>query len=93
MVQLYGTGLGPTNPPYPVGHALTTAYSVQDISLVSVLIGGIPANVVFAGLTYPGVFQINIQVPNGIPAGDQPVVLQVAGQRSQANVYLTFSGS
>lgn len=92
FVQLFATGLGPTNPPYPVGQTLNAAYPVQDLSQVSVLIDGIPTNVLFAGLTYPGVFQINIQVPDGVPAGDHPVILQVGGQPSQANVYLTFSG-
>jgi len=43
-------------------------------------------------MTYAGLFQINIQVPNGIPAGDQPIVLAVAGQASLPAVYLTFGG-
>jgi len=89
---LFATGLGSTNPPYPVGQALTTAYPVPDLSQVSVLIAGQPATVLFAGMTYPGLFQINIQVPNGIRAGDQPIVLRVAGQVSQSNVYLTCGG-
>jgi uncharacterized protein (TIGR03437 family) len=91
-ILLFATGLGQTNPPYPVGQVLTTAYPVPDLSKVSVLIGGQPALVQFAGMTYAGVFQINIQVPNGIPAGDQPTVLGVAGQASPPAVYLTFGG-
>jgi hypothetical protein len=65
---------------------------VPDLSKVSVLVGGKPANVLFAGMTYPGLFQINIQVPSGIPAGDQSIVLGVAGQTSLPAVYLTFGG-
>jgi uncharacterized protein (TIGR03437 family) len=91
-ILLFATGLGQTNPPYPVGQVLTAAYPVPDLSKVSVLIGGQPAVVQFAGMTYAGVFQINIQVPNGIPAGDQPIVLGVAGQASPPTVYLTFGG-
>ena len=91
-ILLFATGLGPTNPPYPVGQVLTTAYPVPDFSKVSVLIGGKPANVLFAGMTYPGLFQINIQVPNGIPAGDQPIVLGFAGQATLPSVYLTLGG-
>ena len=56
-----------------------------------VLIGGIPSTVLYAGLTYLGVFQIDIQVPNGIASGDQPITLQLAGQASQGNVFLTFA--
>jgi uncharacterized protein (TIGR03437 family) len=89
-ILLFATALGPTNPPYPVGQVLTTAYPVPDLSQVSVLIGGKPATALFAGMTYPGLFQINIQVPSGIPAGDQPIVLGVAGQVSLPTVYLTL---
>ena len=91
-IVLYATGLGATSPPYPVGQVLTTAYPVQSLSKVSVLIAGKPAKVLFAGMTYPGLFQINLQVPDGIPAGDQPVVLGVAGQTSVPRVYVTFGG-
>ena len=89
---LFATGLGQTNPPYPVGQVLTTAYPVPDLSKVSVLIGGNPASVLFAGMTYSGLFQINIQVPNGTPAGDQAIVVAVGGQESLPAVYLTFGG-
>jgi uncharacterized protein (TIGR03437 family) len=91
-ILLFATGLGQTNPAYPVGQVLTAAYPVPDLLKVSVLIGGQPASVQFAGMTYAGLFQINIQVPNGIPAGDQPVVLGVSGQASIPAVYLTFGG-
>jgi len=92
-ILLYATGLGQTNPPYPVGKVLSTAYPVPDLSQVSLTIGGQPALVTFAGLTYPGVFQINVQVPSGVPAGDLPIVLRLAGQTSQPGVYLTFGGN
>ena len=91
-ILLFATGLGTTNPPYPVGKVLTSAYPVPDLSTVSVLIGGTPATVQFAGMTYSGLFQINIQIPSGIPAGDQPIVLGVAGQASLPAVYLTLGG-
>jgi uncharacterized protein (TIGR03437 family) len=91
-ILLFATGLGQTNPPYPVGQVLSAAYPVPDLSKMSVLIGGQPALVQFAGMTYAGLFQINIEVPNGIPAGDQPIALGVAGQALLPTVYLTFGG-
>ncbi len=91
-IELFATGLGQTNPPYPVGQVLTTAYPVPNLSTITVLIGGKPAIVGFAGMTYPGLFQINIQVPSGVPAGDQPIVLVDSGQASLPTVYLTFGG-
>lgn len=92
FLLLYATGLGPTNPPYLVGQVLDTAYPISDLSQVSVMIGGRPASVTYAGLPILGVFQINIQVPSGVTAGDQPIVLRVGDQTSQSDVYLTFSG-
>jgi uncharacterized protein (TIGR03437 family) len=91
-ILLFATGLGQTNPPYPVGQILTDAYPVPDLSKVSLLVGGKRASVLFAGLTFAGLFQINIQVPSGVPAGEQAVVLEVAGQSSLSGVYLTFGG-
>jgi len=88
-ILLYATGLGQTNPAYPVGQVLTTAYPIADLSQISVWIGGQPAPVQFAGMTYAGLFQINIQVPNGVPSGNQPVVIQIGGQSSQSAVVLT----
>ncbi|MBZ5607894.1 MAG: hypothetical protein LAP38_06545 [Acidobacteriia bacterium] len=51
---------------------------VNDIQLT---IGGIPAKISFAGLTpgSAGLYQINCEVPDGIPAGVAQVVITVAG--------------
>ena len=91
-IELYATGLGSTNPPYPSGQVLTKPYPISNPSSVSVSVGGQPAVVQFAGMTMPGVFQVNIQVPAGIPSGNLPVVLQIGGQSSQPNAVLTFQG-
>lgn len=89
-ILLYATGLGQTTPPYPVGQVISGAYWITDLSQVHVLIGGQPATVFFAGVTFAGVFQINIQVPSGIGTGDLPLVVQIAGQPSQQGVFLNF---
>jgi uncharacterized protein (TIGR03437 family) len=89
-ILLYATGLGNTNPAYPIGRVLTTAYPIANLAQVSVLIGGQPAPVLFAGMVYAGVFQVNIHVPANVPAGNQAVTLSIAGQPSQQNVFLTF---
>jgi uncharacterized protein (TIGR03437 family) len=92
-IMLFATGLGTTNPAYPVGQVLNTAYPVPDVSQISVTIGGLPTNVLFAGITYPGLFQINVRVPSGIPPGDQTITLRYGSQASQANVFLTCGGA
>lgn len=89
-IALYANGLGMTNPAYPVGQVLTQPYPIADPSSVSVTVGGQPAAIQFAGMTLPGVFQVNIQVPAGVPSGDLPVVLQIGGQSTQPNAFLTF---
>jgi len=89
-VELYGTGMGPTLSPAPDGVVLTQDYPGNTANF-SVTIGGQAATVLFAGLVFPGVFQINIQVPQGVPAGDQPLVVSVSQISSQANVMMTMA--
>jgi uncharacterized protein (TIGR03437 family) len=89
-LQLYATGLGATDPPYPVGQKLDSTYPVEDLSRVSVLVGAMPAEVLYAGMIMPGLYQVNIRVPNGVAAGEQPLVLRIEGRSSPSEVVLTF---
>ena len=86
VLTIYCTGLGPVMPavaagsPAPVPPPLT-----QAVNTVSMTIGGIPAQVLFAGLApgYTGLYQINAIVPSGVPASDQAsVIVYVAGASS-----------
>jgi uncharacterized protein (TIGR03437 family) len=88
-IETYGTGFGPTNPAYPEGQILTQAYPLPT-GAVTVKVGGVNAQVVWAGLTYAGVYQINIVVPS-LPDGDYAVVATIAGYSSpDAKAYLTI---
>jgi adhesin/invasin len=83
-VVIYGTGLGPVTPPVPAGTAAPSS-PLSQAAPVSVTIGGIAAQVAFAGLSpgFAGLYQINVVVPPGVAPGPQvPVVLTVAGQTS-----------
>jgi uncharacterized protein (TIGR03437 family) len=54
---------------------------------VSIIIGGRPAAVFFAGLApgFAGLYQINLTVPPSVEPGDEiPVTLQVAGQTNSS---------
>ncbi len=54
-------------------------------------IGGMAAEVKFAGLAYyPGEFQFNIVVPPGAPEGDLPIVATYNGLTTQAGALITI---
>jgi uncharacterized protein (TIGR03437 family) len=85
-IIIYCTGLGEVNPAVPTGSAAPLAPLSTTVSSVSVTIGGLPATVLFQGLTpgFAGLYQVNAQVPSGVTPGSQvPVVITAAGQPSQ----------
>jgi len=61
----------------------------QDLSAVSLTIGGYPAMLAYAGPApgFPGLMQINAQVPGGfLPPGILPAVLSIGSANSQNGV-------
>jgi len=63
-----------------------------DLSAVSVTIGGYAAGLIYAGPApgYPGLMQINAQIPGGFLApGVQPVILNVGNASSQNGVTIS----
>jgi uncharacterized protein (TIGR03437 family) len=88
IVQLFGTGFGPTNPAVPAGQVFRGAAPLADPSQLTVKIGNVAAQVQFAGLTGAGLYQINVIIPD-LPAGDQAVVATIAGNSTQTGKYIT----
>jgi len=86
VVTLWGNGFGPTTPPVPEGQIPS---SPAVLGNVTVTIGGAPATMQFAGLTSLGLYQFNVVVPN-VPAGNQPVVLQIRGASTPGGVFLNI---
>jgi virginiamycin B lyase len=86
IVVLFGTGFGPTSPEPPPGQVFFAAYSAA--APVAVTIGGINANVAWAGLSAAGLNQLNVIVPVGLPNGDAPVVAKVGGVQSQGGMFI-----
>ena len=86
VIELYGTGFGPSTTSIDAGFDSTGAYSTS--SQVTVSIGGIPADVRFAGRVGPGLYQINVTVPADLPSGDHPVIASVAGMSTQCEALL-----
>jgi len=87
IVILYGTGFGPTNPPLPTGRVITEPARLANP--VQVSIGGLQAEVLWAGLSAAGLYQFNVKVPDALSDGDAAVVVEVAGLPAQGNVFLT----
>jgi uncharacterized protein (TIGR03437 family) len=84
-IVIYCSGLGAVDPPLPAGAAASASPLSRTTETVSLTIGGVPAEVFFAGLApgFTGLYQVNAFVPAGVAPGDAvPLVLSVAGQLS-----------
>lgn len=93
IIILYGTGFGPTNPPVPKGQLITTAAPL--VTTPTVTIGGLTAQVQFAGVSEAGLDQFNVVVPTGLTPGttaniDVPVVIDLGGgAKTQSNAVIS----
>jgi uncharacterized protein (TIGR03437 family) len=87
-VSFWMSGLGPTNPSFPDGHTFNG--SARLTNPVSCLIGGVPASVDWAGIVGPGLYQVNVRVPN-LPNGDAKAEISLAGYTTPAGAYLSIS--
>jgi uncharacterized protein (TIGR03437 family) len=85
-IVLYGTGFGVTNPATPAGQLITSALPLATLPTITV--GGTASQVAFAGLTYAGLFQINVTVPTTAASGDVPVVALVGSIASPSTAMI-----
>jgi uncharacterized protein (TIGR03437 family) len=87
LMQLFGTGFGAIDTNLPLGDFFSVTTPTQVINLVAVTIGGIWAEVEFAGGApgmIGGVYRIDVRVPEGLASGTQRVVVEVEGQPAPA---------
>ena len=90
VITFYATGEGQTSPA-GVDGKLAAAPLPQPLAPVSVTIGGVPANVQFAGGVkgvVAGVMQVSAVIPGGL-SGAVPLVVTVGGVSSQTGVTVT----
>ena len=89
-VLVYATGEGQTNPAGIDGGVDALPLPQPINQPVTATLGGVPATVAYAGGVsgfVAGLLQVNVQIPQAIPAGGTiPLVLSVGGNNSQANV-------
>lgn len=93
VVSLFATGLGQTTPPGVDGAVASGTLPAPNLR-VSVLFGGIPGYVTYAGAApslIEGVFQINVRIPPLAPTGAAVFVVLTAGDFvSQTNVWIAI---
>lgn len=76
VISLYGTGFGATSPALPAAEVLTSPAALAEPVIVH--FGGMAAEVKWAGLSGPGLYQLNVVVPD-VPDGDVEVVAEIGG--------------
>ncbi len=80
FVVIYCSGLGATNPSLTAGAQSPSSPLAHTTIQPTATIGGVSAEVTFAGLTpgLTGLYQINLVVPNNAPTGNQvPLMISV----------------
>lgn len=84
-ITLYSTGFG-----LPVTTLIAGAstQSGQLPSLPTVQIGGAPAEVVFAGVISPGLYQLNVTVPATAASGDNALAVSYDGYTSPLGILI-----
>lgn len=94
LLTIYCTGLGAVTNPPATGVPASSNPPSTTIVTPQVAIGGVQVNVTFYGLApgFVGLYQVNVQVPAGLPAGNAvPLVLTIGGQTSNT-VSVAISG-
>jgi uncharacterized protein (TIGR03437 family) len=87
ILQVYATGFGPTNPAVPAGEMVASPAPLADLSQLQVTLGGKPVTVQYAGIVFPGEYQLNLVVPQ-VSDGDQPLIANISGTTSQSGLFI-----
>lgn len=80
-IALYANGLGATADAHPLGEALTRPYPHGDVSSVRVLFGGVEVVPQAVNMTFAGLWQVNVKVPE-VEAGRVEVRVRVGAETS-----------
>ena len=84
ILAVFATGLGATTPTPITGSAASSSPLAVTQITPTATIGGMDAPVQFSGLapSFVGLYQVNIEVPAGIPSGPQTLILTSNGVAS-----------
>lgn len=93
-IVLYLTGLGAVSPSLPAGAGGGDGSAGNPLNVVvttpTVTVAGLPATVRWAGLApyYPGLYQLNVTLPNAALSATSTIVVQGGATPSQGGVYI-----
>jgi uncharacterized protein (TIGR03437 family) len=85
IATLFLTGEGQVTPSLATGATPSARTALANLpkprASYSVTVGGVPARVDFIGIPWGlvGVTQVNFEIPAGVAAGEQPVVVTIGG--------------
>ena len=81
VISIYATGLGALTTPVTAGTAGPSTPLAYTVGTPTVTIGGMQAVVSFSGLApgLVGLYQLNVTVPAGVPAGAQLLQIDIGG--------------
>jgi uncharacterized protein (TIGR03437 family) len=88
IVELFGTGFGPTNPTVEAGEAFSGAAATTNA--VNLLIHNLSVTPMWAGLSGAGLDQINLTVPAGLGTDDVSLVATVGGAQTPPYVVISL---
>ena len=89
VVVLFATGEGVTNPPGQDGLIASTDILREPVLPVALSIGGVNAQVLYAGSSpgnVAGIMEVEAIIPSTIASGTDAVLLSLGSATSQANV-------
>jgi uncharacterized protein (TIGR03437 family) len=87
VVELFGTGFGPTNPVVPAGKALSIP-APKTVQQVSVTIGSV-SQTVDAYVVAAGLYQMNVTIPQNVASGDLPLRATAGGSQTPSTVLIS----
>jgi uncharacterized protein (TIGR03437 family) len=93
VLLVYATGLGAVTPTVQSGHDSLDQLRTTVLT-PTILMGNVPGKLYFSGLTpeFPGVYQINVGVPQVTPGNAVPLQVQINGVTSPANATIAITG-
>ena len=90
IVELFGVGFGPTNPPVPAGTMVSGAAPIDNV--FTPYINNVLVQPTFVGLSSTGLYQVNLAVPPGLGDGDVSIQASVGGMPTQDGLVFSLQG-